>query len=130
MDIDYEEYRAALEETYEDRCTISRYTKVKKPNGETKTELTTIYVDLSCRLSQKALATNGQTETVNNISYETKLFISPDIEIKQGDTFQVTRGRITANEWQPVAPERAYTGGEPFPYQTHQEVSLQRGEKA
>lgn len=113
-------YRRAIEKLYEDKCTISRYGPVTQPNGSTKNELHAIYNDVPCRISQKSLGSNGQTESTNNIAYDIKLFISPDIEIKQGDTVNVVRG----------THERLYTAGEPFLYQTHQEISLQRKDKA
>lgn len=119
MDNDYAEYRAALELTYEDAGVIKRWEKTKV-NGETKFDWVLKLADVPCRISQKALATNGQTETVNQIAYETKLFISPDIEVLQGDLIEVMRG----------SQMRMYTAGEPFPYPTHQEISLQRREKA
>ncbi|OAB25242.1 ABC transporter ATP-binding protein [Paenibacillus macquariensis subsp. defensor] len=118
--INYARYRRRLEKTYEDKCTISRFGPKKQPNGSTKQELQVVHADIPCRISQKSLGSNGQTESANNISYEIKLFISPDIEIKQGDTVNVTRGTLV----------HLYTAGEPFPYQTHQEVSLQRKDKA
>ncbi|WP_240927594.1 hypothetical protein [Paenibacillus thiaminolyticus] len=34
--INYKRHRKAIEKMYEDRATISRYGKGKKPNGETK----------------------------------------------------------------------------------------------
>lgn len=123
-------HRKAIEKLYEDKCTISRYGPVKQPNGSTKNGLYAVYIDMPCRISQKALGSNGQTESSNNISYETKLFISPDLEIFQGDALKVTRGRITASGWEALGPEKEYTAGEPFPYQTHQEVSIQRKDKA
>ncbi|GIO42478.1 ABC transporter ATP-binding protein [Paenibacillus apis] len=117
--INYKRHRRKIEKTYEDRCTIKREKKTKV-NGETKIDWVTKHTDIPCRISQKALATNGQTETVNNIAYETKLFISPDIEVLQGDLIEVTRGSLM----------RMYTAGEPFFYPTHQEISIQRREKA
>ncbi|NGP59989.1 ABC transporter ATP-binding protein [Paenibacillus thiaminolyticus] len=118
--INYKRHRKAIEKMYEDRATISRYGKGKKPNGETKQGLLPVYENQPCRISQKALAVNGQREAQNVISYETKLFIAPELEILQGDTVEVTRGRITTT----------YTAGEPFPYPTHQEVILLRKDKA
>lgn len=82
--------------------------------------LAPIYTDQACRISQKALGTNGQSEAQNDIRYETKLFIAPELEIKQGDEVIVTRGTVT----------RKYQAGEPFPYPSHQEVSLQRKGRA
>lgn len=118
--VNYKRYRKRLEKTYEDKATISRYGKVKKPNGETKNELAPVYVDQPCRISQKALAVNGQREAQNEISYETKLFIAPELVIMQGDTVEVTRGHT----------KTTYKAGEPFPYPTHQEIILQRKDKA
>lgn len=112
-------YRLALERMYTDRVTVQRVEKVKV-SGETKQQLVTVYTDQPCRISQKSLGTNDQTESVNNIAYETKLFAAPELEIKQGDTLTVTRGQIT----------RTYTAGEPFPYPSHQEISIQRKTEA
>jgi hypothetical protein len=90
---------------------------VKDPDTkETKQVLQPVHVDRPCRISQRALGTNGQTEAQNDIRYETKLFIAPELEIRQGDSIEVTRGGVM----------RRYTAGEPFVYSTHQEVSLQR----
>ena len=119
--INYTRHRRAIEKTYEDTCIISRMsTTVQKPSGEKRQELQPVYEDESCKLSQRALASNGQTETANDIAYEEKLFISPNLEIQQGDTVEVTRcGRVLK-----------FTAGEPFLYPTHQEISLQRKDRA
>ncbi|NEZ43313.1 ABC transporter ATP-binding protein [Paenibacillus alvei] len=118
--MNYRKHRRQIEKTYEDKATISRYGKVKKPNGETKNELSPVCVDQPCRISQKALAVNGQREAQNEISYETKLFIAPELDIRQGDRIEVTRGHV----------KTTFTAGEPFPYPTHQEIILQRKDKA
>src|SRR5690625_5072452 len=116
--INYRRYRRKLEKMYEDRATISRFEEYKTDWGETRKtdKLVPVHLDVPCRISQRQLASNNQTETVNPIEYGVKLFISPDIEIRQGDTIEVTRQGIT----------RAYTAGEPFIYGSHQEVSLER----
>mgnify|MGYP001190349991 FL=1 len=117
----YQAHRRAIERLYEDRATITRHMKYEDPiTKETKYELETIYENQPCRISQRALAANAQTESVNPIAYETKLFIAPELEIKQGDVIEVTRGAVT----------RKYTAGEPFIYPTHQEVSIQRDDEA
>nr|WP_150959356.1 ABC transporter ATP-binding protein [Aneurinibacillus sp. XH2] len=129
--INYKKHRKAVERFYTDRCTVYRYKKRKKPgSGKTIQELVTFIENQPCRISQKALGTNGQTDAQNNIAYETKLFIAPEVEIKQGDMLEVTRGRITKNGWDPVEETRKYHSGEPFPYPTHQEISIQRKEWA
>ncbi|ARF70348.1 ABC transporter ATP-binding protein [Paenibacillus larvae subsp. pulvifaciens] len=101
---------------YEDIATIRRYEDVDKPNGSTKNEPVIIYRDQPCHISQKALGVNNQKDAQNNIAYETKLFISPELDIHQGDVVEIKRGTLS----------REFTAGEPFPYPTHQEVALQR----
>jgi len=119
--IDYAAYRAQIETLYEDTANIYRYEKIKNPDtGITEEKTVLKYADQPCRISQKALATNGQTDAQNDIQYETKLFIAPELDIMQGDLLEVTRGAVT----------RRYSAGEPFLYPTHQEVSIQRKEWA
>lgn len=114
-------HRRTIEKMYTDRCTISRYQDYKDPvTKETRLQLVTVYEDHACRISQRALGSNNQTEVQNDIAYETKLFIAPELAIKQGDVIEVTRGEVL----------RTYEAGEPFLYSTHQEVSLQREEYA
>lgn len=124
MIINYKKHRKAIEKLYDSVCTITRYKKEKdSTTKETKlvTEEPPVCVEQPCRISQKSLATNGQTEVQNSIRYEIKLFIAPEIEIRQGDEISVTCYGITSH----------YQAGEPFPpYPTHQEVSLQRKGKA
>lgn len=125
-------HRQAIERLYTDRATIYRYKRVKDAGTkETKLVPQAVYSDKPCRISQTGLAKNGQTEAQNDIGYESKLFIAPELELKQGDLLEVTRGQITAAGWESIAPVRKYTAGEPFPpYPTHQEISLQRKEWA
>lgn len=121
MVLNYEKYRSKIERMYVDHADIYRYEKVKNPETMVdETKLVAKYEDIPCRISQRALATVNQTEAQNNIAYETKLFISPDLEINQGDLIKISRNGV----------ERRYEAGEPFLYPTHQEVSLQRREWA
>lgn len=114
-------YRKALEKTYTDKASVYRHEKVKDPNTkETKLVPVAFITDQPCRISQKALGQNNQSEAENTIQYETKLFIAPELEIKQGDMLEVTRGVV----------KRKYTAGEPFVYSTQQEISIQRQEWA
>lgn len=121
MRINYTRHRQVIESLYEDDADIYRYEYVKDPDsGVDRKELVLKYENQPCRISQRALATMDQTEAQNNILYETKLFISPDVDIAQGDLIRVTRN----------GTERRYEAGEPFLYRSHQEVSLQRREWA
>ncbi|MEJ8548164.1 ABC transporter ATP-binding protein [Brevibacillus borstelensis] len=117
--INYKAHRKRIERLYIDKCTIYRYQKVSE-GGETILKPAPIYTDQPCLISQKTLGANNQTDAQNNIQYETKLFIAPELEIKQGDMIEATRGAVT----------RKYEAGEPFPYPSHQEVSIQRKEWA
>lgn len=124
-------HRQAIERLYTDRATIYRHDKVKDPvTKETKLVAAVLYADQTCRISQKDLARNEQTEAQNDIGYESKLFVAPELELRQGDLLEVTRGQITQAGWEPIGPARKYTAGEPFLYSTHQEISLQRKEWA
>lgn len=113
-------YRKIMEKTYTDRAIIQRYEDYEV-GSETKQRLTTKYQDEPCRISQTGLARNGQTEAENQIDYDAKLFIAPEVEILQGDELEVSRnGR-----------KYLFTAGEPFPpYSTHQEVKLTRKDRA
>lgn len=115
--INYKRHRREIERLYEDTCTIYRYEKTTDPDTEeTVQKAVAVYTDQACRVSQKMLGTNNQTDAQNDIKYETKLFIAPELEIKQGDMIEVTRVNVT----------RKYEAGEPFLYPSHQEVSIQR----
>lgn len=116
--INYRKHRRAIERMYEDRATISRHVTTKDPVTKlTKQELQPIYEDQPCKLSQTGLARNGQTEAQNNLQYDAKLFIAPELEIRQGDVVAVKRkatGRV-----------ETFAAGKPFPpYSSHQEVFL------
>ncbi|GIQ70758.1 ABC transporter ATP-binding protein [Xylanibacillus composti] len=114
--INYRRHRRQIERMYEDRATISRQ-KPDESSVETKLISVTIYENEPCKLSQTSLARNGQTEAQNDIRYDAKLFIAPELEIKQGDEIAVTRAATGRVE--------TYTAGEPFPpYSSHQEINL------
>lgn len=109
------------ERYYTDKATIMRSDNYVTSEGETRLQpLAIVHHDVPCRISQRVLPTNSQTDAANEIRYETKLFISPEIEIIQGDTISITRDSSTKH----------YKAGEPFLYGQHQEISLQRRERA
>jgi hypothetical protein len=116
--INYKRYRRQIERMYEDKATISRYADVKDPvTRETKQELKPVYEDQPCKLSQSGLPRNGQTEDANNVQYDAKLFIAPELTIQQGDVIAVTRAATGQVE--------TYAAGKPFPpYSSHQEINL------
>lgn len=116
--INYRKHRRVIEKMYEDKATISRFDDVKDPiTKETKQVPLPIHKDQPCKLSQTSLPGNGQTEDANNIVYDAKLFIAPELEIMQGDLIAVTRKDTGLVE--------KYVAGKPFPpYSSHQEINL------
>jgi len=114
----YSKHRRAIERLYTDRATVSRHMNVKDPvTKETKQILQTIYADQRCKLSQTGLPRDGQTEDANNLQYDAKLFIVPELDIKQGDVIAITRAATGRVE--------TYSAGKPFPpYSSHQEILL------
>jgi len=116
--INYRRHRRAIERMYEDRATISRHEPVKDPvTKETKQVLQPVYEDEPCKLSQTGLPRNGQTEAQNDVRYDAKLFIAPELVIKQGDVIALTRAASGQVE--------TFSAGKPFPpYSSHQEIYL------
>ncbi len=112
--------RKAVESTYTGLCTIIEYQDVVV-GYETRTQETAVLEDQPCKLSRKAISPVGQSEIAGTVTYAPQLFIAPEIDIKPGSKIVVTQNGVT----------RAYErSGEPFVYQTHQELILQRIDKA
>lgn len=117
--------RKAIESLYDCTCNIYRYEKYKDTiTKETKTGINPVpkYEKQPCKVSKESLSKNNQTDTINQISYELKLFISPEININQGDEIEVTNRTLSITT--------KYKAGEGFPYNTHQEVILNKEDKA
>ena len=115
--------RKAIELLYEHNCTVRSYDKHKDPvTKQTKMGINPLpkYENEPCKVSQKTLGKNKQSDTVNEVAYETKLFISPEIDINQGDEIEVIQFGKTIK----------YKAGESFMYSTHQEVILTKEGKA
>ncbi|WP_243447795.1 hypothetical protein [Clostridium tetani] len=119
----FKQARKAVESLYDCTCNISGdKEKVKDPvTKETKLVPKIKYENQPCKVSKQSLSKNNQTDTVNKIIYELKLFIAPELEIKQGDIIEVT------NKFK---NKEVYKAGEGFKYNTHQEVILSKESKA
>ena len=101
-----------LESTYFDRCNIKRKGKRKNPNtGVTETVDIVIAENVKCALSKSDnQVMSGQG--VGNLSFNHKLFLNPNVDIKEGDTVEVNRmGKISI-----------YLASKPFYYSSHIEV--------
>ena len=108
-----------LESTYFDRCNIKRKEKIKNPNtGVTETVDVIIAEDIKCALSKsdnQVMSGDG----VGNLSFNHKLFLNPSIDIKEGDTVEVTvMGKISI-----------YLASKPFFYSSHSETLLSYKER-
>ncbi|MFD2703812.1 hypothetical protein ACFSVM_25615 [Paenibacillus shunpengii] len=114
--------RGAVEKAYIGRCWVSENQKVKDPaTNKTESKWVEVLTDTPCYLSQKQLNASSQTETVNNVQYEIKLFLAPDYDLKSGSRVRVVQNGM----------DRDYvSAGEPHKYSTHQEVILLRSEKS
>lgn len=113
-------HRNRMEVLYTDTCTI--YGKVKQGSGSfTKYVDGVVLENEPCRVSYETISASTQTATTNNTSIVVKLFISPDIEVKEGSKIIVTRnGR-----------EFTYrASGKPAYFTTHQEIILSEEGKA
>ncbi|MFX3631857.1 MAG: ABC transporter ATP-binding protein [Candidatus Pristimantibacillus sp.] len=112
----YERHRKAIEKMYAHKATISRHVKSEKGSGATKVQLSVVYENQACRLSQSGSGKNNQSPAQNDIQYELRLFIAPEIIITQGDEITVAYEGIVMT----------YVAGEPFRYSSHQEINLER----
>ncbi len=113
--------RKAQEETYDGKCTVTEKMKIKDPKTKITVEKDmTVLEDEPCRLSYSNVSAVDQTETAAKTAQVTKLFLSPDVQIRPGARITVTQAGIT----------RAYEcSGVPAVYSTHQEIVLKLSER-
>lgn len=104
--------RAAIESLYDAVCTISRSGAVSE-DGIARSSEIIIAENVPCGLSDGS--DNSAQAQANVITHEKRLFVSPETDIKAGDTVSVTAyGRTEAYE----------AIGVPAVYATHQQVRL------
>ncbi|QUH21725.1 hypothetical protein HYG84_17070 [Alkaliphilus sp. B6464] len=114
--------RKAIESLYDCTCNVTGCEDYKDPVTRATKQVPKVkYEDQPCKVSKQSLSKNNQTDTVNQIAYELKLFIAPELENKQGDTIEVTNK---------LGVKETYKAGEGFPYNNHQEVILLKEGKA
>ena len=108
--------RAALESIYEGLCTVTEMVDVKDPGtAKTRQQRVPVITDEPCALSQTSLPASTQTVTADQVNYDAKLFISPDVFIKPGSRITVVQNGMVFQGEQ---------AGKPFRYATHQEIKL------
>lgn len=108
--------RKAMESMYDDTCDVIEHQKVKDPVAK-KTGFSDVPVLLAqpCRISYKSIPATGDGNTAS-VSQEIKLFISPDVVIKEGSKIEVTHKGVT------TAYKRSSKAAI---YDTHQEITLE-----
>ena len=110
-------YRKSLERFYTDTCSIYESGIRKDPKtGITKpTDDILLVENQQCRISFKNLSPAVQTDGPSKLSQEIKLFIAPELLIKEGSKIVIIRnGRTTEYK----------NSGTPAIYGTHQEIIL------
>lgn len=115
--MNYSRVRKVIEATYTDRCTVTEHRKVI--DKETKLagwENVEILKNQPCRISFQAVKSTQDEGAAEAMVQSVKLFLPPDITIKEGSKITVTReGR-----------EFVYvSSGVPALYPTHQEIMLE-----
>ena len=110
-----------LESTYFDKCTIKRKEKIKNPNtGVTETKEIIIAEDVKCALSTHNNDNAILVDGVGKVVQIHKLFLSPNINLQEGDTVEVSSiGKISS-----------YLASKPFYYSSHSETLLSYKERA
>ncbi len=112
--------RKAIESGYTGRCTIIEYRDIVV-DYETRTEEVKVIENQPCKLSKKTISPTSQFEIAPTVAYAPQLFIAPEIKIKPGSIIIITQNSVT---------RKFERSGESFVYATHQEIILQRVDKA
>ncbi len=106
-----------LQKAYSGKCTIYEYSSVKDSVTKiTRSEEHLHAADVPCRLSYSSKTAAKIGGNVTGISQTIKLFLSPDINVKEGSKITVKQDNLT----------RDYkASGSPAIYPTHQEITLE-----
>lgn len=113
--------RKAQEALYASVMTVTERCKVKDERSKLTTERDVVVLENQpCRLSFETLKPAGQTETAANITQVIKLFLAPEIKVKEGSKVTVTQNNVTTDY---------QCSGVPAIYPTHQEIMLELFER-
>lgn len=109
--------RKAIESTYTGICTVSEYQSVKdEKTGITRQREVVVAEKLPCRLSFESKTAAVPSETGSAVAQGVRLFIAPEITVKNGSKVTVTQNGIT---------KEYAASGAPAVYITHQEIMLE-----
>ena len=109
--------RVAIEMLYEHTCSIIEHKNVKNPVTKvTKPQEVIVLENKPCKLSFSNIRPSEQTESANSINQVVKLFIAPEIVIKEGSKIIINHnGRVSEYK----------NSGVPAIYSSHQEIVLE-----
>lgn len=109
--------RKAIEFLYEHSCTVIEYVKVKDPvTKQTGMKEMPVLENKPCKLSFSSTKSTQQTESANQVTQVIKLFVAPEVEIKEGSKLIITHnGKVSEYK----------NSGVPSVYPTHQEIVLE-----
>nr|DAY60317.1 MAG TPA: head closure knob [Caudoviricetes sp.] len=109
--------RKAIEMLYEHMCTIVEYEKIKDPiTKQTKFGENIVLENQPCKLSFSTTKASDQTESSNQVQQVIKLFIAPEVEIKEGSKIVVVHNNKSS---------MYKNSGVSSIFPTHQEIALE-----
>lgn len=109
--------RKAIEMLYEHTCTVVEYGKTKDPvTKQTKFIEKIVLENQPCKLSFSTTKASDQTESSNQVQQVIKLFVAPEVEIKEGSKIVVAHND-NLSEYK--------NSGAPCIFPTHQEIVLE-----
>ena len=110
-------HRKAIEMTYNATCTIKECQSIKDPITKvTGKKLVTVLENQPCSISYKSVTTANQTESVSTVQQVIKLFIAPEIIVREGSKLEITHDGIM---------EEFKNSGKSAVYSSHQEIVLE-----
>lgn len=114
-------HRKAIEQLYEDTCTVYEYKSVKDETTKlTSKKEIAVLENQPCKLSFESLDTAGRSGNAAEKKMSVKLFLSPDVVIEAGSKIVVTH----------MGEKTAYcSSGVPGKFFTHQEIKLELFER-
>lgn len=108
-------FRRAVESTYTGVCDICEYVQEKDAAGITRCELKKTAENIPCRLSYSNKTSAAPSDTAAQVSQTVKLFLAPDITVREGSKIIVTQDGRT---------REFHASGIPAVWFSHQEIML------
>lgn len=116
-----EAHRKAIEQLYEDTCTIYEEQEVTDEDTNiTSTDTVAVIENQPCKISFENLSTTSDSDNVAEQKIAVKLFLAPEIDVKPGSTIEVTHNGETV---------KYSNSGVAGKFYTHQEINLELEER-